>query len=220
MPYYCSCPSTFPSSDQDEEQQEQSPSKGHARAGEEARARTTTPTAAATNVQVFDSSWSATAVFTVSGEPLDNEFLHGNTAHVVPVQQQITVPLPPPVLLPVTSLTSELSVAGAAKAPVLFHRETAQGVGSARVPPRSRAEEECDHTKGPQEQADSVLWLGASSHCYWRAAGRNGGEGDRRRWTLTPKIPMRMARRTGVQIQTGTSTTGSGQESSWCQLLS
>ena len=63
---------------------------------------TTTPTAATGNAPVFDSSWSATPVFTVSGEPLDNAFLHGNTAHVVPV-----VPPPPPTPPPVTSLTPE-----------------------------------------------------------------------------------------------------------------
>lgn len=111
------------------------------------------------------------------------------------------------------------TIAGAAKAPVLVHRETARGVGAARVPPRSRAEGERDHAKGPQEQADSVLWLEASSHCYWRAAGRSSGEGDRRRWRPTPTIPVRMAS-TRMQIRTGTSTTVSGQESSWCQLLS
>ena len=55
----------------------------------------TTPTAATANVQVFDSSWSATAFITVSGEPLGNAFLHGNTAHVVPVSQQPTVSLLP-----------------------------------------------------------------------------------------------------------------------------
>jgi hypothetical protein len=58
--------------------------------------------AATTNTQVFDSSWSATAVFTVSGEPLGNAFLQGNTAHVVPVQQP-TVPPPPPAPPPATS---------------------------------------------------------------------------------------------------------------------
>jgi hypothetical protein len=63
----------------------------------------TSPT---TNTQVFDSSWSATAVVTVSGEPLGNAFLQGNTAHVVPVQQP-TVPPPPPAPHPPTSSTPE-----------------------------------------------------------------------------------------------------------------
>ena len=57
---------------------------------------TATPMAATTNAPVFDSGWSATPVFTVSGEPLGNAFLHGNTAHVVPVPQQPTISLPPP----------------------------------------------------------------------------------------------------------------------------
>jgi hypothetical protein len=59
-----------------------------------------------TNTQVFDSSWSATAVFTVSGEPLGNAFLQGNTAHVVPVSQP-TVPPPPPAPPPATTSTPE-----------------------------------------------------------------------------------------------------------------
>ena len=108
LPCYCSCSSTCPSSDQDEEQQEQAPVKATP-APVKKRAPKTTPTAPAANVQVFDSSWSATAVFTVSGEPLVNAFLHGNTAHVVPVQQQLTLPLPPPALPPATGLTPELS---------------------------------------------------------------------------------------------------------------
>jgi hypothetical protein len=45
-------------------------------------------------------------VFTVSGEPLGNAFLQGNTAHVVPVQQP-TVPPPPPAPPPATSSTDE-----------------------------------------------------------------------------------------------------------------
>ena len=52
---------------------------------------TITPTTPIANMPVFDSSWSATPVFTVSGEPLGNAFLHGNTAHVVP----LVLPLPP-----------------------------------------------------------------------------------------------------------------------------
>ena len=56
----------------------------------------TTPTAGTANAPVFDSGWSATLVFSVSGDPLGNAFLHGNTAHAVPVSQQPTVPLLPP----------------------------------------------------------------------------------------------------------------------------
>jgi hypothetical protein len=61
-----------------------------------------------TNTQVFDSSWSATAVFTVSGEPLGNAFLQGNTAHIVPVKQP-TAPPPPPAPPPATSSTPEIA---------------------------------------------------------------------------------------------------------------
>ena len=46
-------------------------------------------------------------VFTVSSEPLGNAFLHGNTAHVVPVQQQPTVPVPPPAPPPATGSKPE-----------------------------------------------------------------------------------------------------------------
>ncbi|KAN0136413.1 hypothetical protein V8E53_005781 [Lactarius tabidus] len=61
-----------------------------------------------TNTQVFDSSWSATAVFTVSDEPLGNAFFQGNTAYFVPVQQP-TFPPPPPAPPPATSSTPELA---------------------------------------------------------------------------------------------------------------
>ena len=56
---------------------------------------TITPTSPTANMPVFDSSWSATPVFTVSGEPLGNAFLHGNTAHVVPVVPPPLRPTPP-----------------------------------------------------------------------------------------------------------------------------
>ena len=72
---------------------------------------------------------------------------------------------------------------------------------------------------------------GASSRCYWRAdrRGSGGGDGGLRRWTsIMPIIAVRMARRTKLalvisiltQMRTGTPTTGSGRESSWCRLLS
>ena len=46
------------------------------------RARTMKTTT--TDAQAFDESWSATAVFTVSGEPLGSAFLQGNVARIVP----------------------------------------------------------------------------------------------------------------------------------------
>ena len=58
------------------------------------RARTTTNMT--TDSQVFGSSWSATAVLTVSGVPLGHAFLQGNEAGIVPVPQAtITPPIPP-----------------------------------------------------------------------------------------------------------------------------
>ncbi|KAH9055280.1 hypothetical protein EDB87DRAFT_1338580 [Lactarius vividus] len=45
-----------------------------------------------TDAQVFDESWSATAVFTVSGEPLGSAFLQGNKARIVPVSQPTASP--------------------------------------------------------------------------------------------------------------------------------
>ncbi|KAI9436837.1 hypothetical protein H4582DRAFT_362379 [Lactarius indigo] len=54
-----------------------------------AKATTTT-----TDAQVFDASWSATTVFTVSGEPLGSAFLHGNKARIVPVSQPTASPAP------------------------------------------------------------------------------------------------------------------------------
>jgi hypothetical protein len=59
-----------------------------------------------TNTQVFDLSWSMMAIFTVSGEPLGNVFLQGNTVHIVPIQQP-TVPPPPPAPPPATTSTPE-----------------------------------------------------------------------------------------------------------------
>ena len=56
---------------------------------------TITPTTPTANMPVFDSSWNATPVFTVSGEPLSNAFLQGNTAHVIPVIPPLP-PTPPP----------------------------------------------------------------------------------------------------------------------------
>ena len=56
---------------------------------------TITPTTPIANMPVFDSSWSATPVFTISGEPLGIAFLHGNTAYVVPVVPPLP-PTPPP----------------------------------------------------------------------------------------------------------------------------
>ncbi|KAH8999809.1 hypothetical protein EDB86DRAFT_611018 [Lactarius hatsudake] len=46
---------------------------------------TTMMTTMTTDARVFDESWSATAVFTVSGEPLGSAFLQGNKARIVPV---------------------------------------------------------------------------------------------------------------------------------------
>ncbi len=51
---------------------------------------TTTMTTA--DAQVFDRSWSATAVFTVSGEPLGSAVLHGNKARIVPDPQATVSP--------------------------------------------------------------------------------------------------------------------------------
>ncbi|KAH9069507.1 hypothetical protein EDB83DRAFT_2518275 [Lactarius deliciosus] len=42
--------------------------------------------------QVFNASWSATAVFTVSGGPLGGAFLHGNKSRIVPVPQPTASP--------------------------------------------------------------------------------------------------------------------------------
>ena len=108
---------------------------------------TTTPTAATANAPVFDSGWSATPVITVSGEPLGNEFLHDNTAHVVPVQQQPMTPPPPPAPPSATSTP-----------------ETAQGAGPSSVPSGSRARPtraesdkgEGDRAKGPQQHQQGV----------------------------------------------------------------
>ncbi|KAH9069494.1 hypothetical protein EDB83DRAFT_437758 [Lactarius deliciosus] len=49
-------------------------------------------TTTTTDAQVFDESWSATAVFTVSGEPLGSAFLQGNKARIVPVSQPTASP--------------------------------------------------------------------------------------------------------------------------------
>ncbi|KAI9436021.1 hypothetical protein H4582DRAFT_2130263 [Lactarius indigo] len=46
------------------------------------------------NVMVFDTSWSVTAAFTVSGRPLGSTFLHGNKARIIPVSQPTTSPAP------------------------------------------------------------------------------------------------------------------------------
>ncbi|KAH9069486.1 hypothetical protein EDB83DRAFT_2674243, partial [Lactarius deliciosus] len=55
------------------------------------------------DAQVFDGSRSATAVFTVSGEPLGSAFLHGNKARIVPVSQLTASPaLSPPPPLPLS----------------------------------------------------------------------------------------------------------------------
>ncbi|KAI9436041.1 hypothetical protein H4582DRAFT_496407 [Lactarius indigo] len=70
-------------------------------------AKTTTTT---TDAQVFDASWSATAVFTVSGEPLGSAFLHGNKARIVPVSQPTASPPPAATTLaaPATISTSPI----------------------------------------------------------------------------------------------------------------
>ncbi|KAH9069575.1 hypothetical protein EDB83DRAFT_2373420 [Lactarius deliciosus] len=49
-------------------------------------------TTSTTDAEVFDGSWSATAVFTVSGEPLGSAFLQGNKARIVPVSQPTASP--------------------------------------------------------------------------------------------------------------------------------
>ena len=48
--------------------------------------RSTTATTSS-DTHVLDESWSATAVFTVFGEPLGSAILQGNTARIVPVPQ-------------------------------------------------------------------------------------------------------------------------------------
>ncbi|KAH9013546.1 hypothetical protein EDB84DRAFT_892532 [Lactarius hengduanensis] len=52
-----------------------------------------TKTTTTTDAQVFNVSWSATAVFTVSGEPLGSAFLHGNKTRIVPVSQPTASPV-------------------------------------------------------------------------------------------------------------------------------
>ena len=66
----------------------------------------TTPITTA-NVPVLDSGWSATPVFTVSGESLGNVFLHGNMAHIVPVVQP-PLPTPPPAASSLTPETAQM----------------------------------------------------------------------------------------------------------------
>ena len=69
-----------------------------------AKQSTTTTTVA--NAQVFYSSWSATAVFTVTGKP----YLQGNRARIVPNSQ--TAPAPPisTTTTPITPATSSPSM--------------------------------------------------------------------------------------------------------------
>ncbi|KAH9036072.1 hypothetical protein EDB84DRAFT_1197633 [Lactarius hengduanensis] len=66
---------------------------------------TTTPDA-----EVFDGSWSATAVFTVSGEPLGSAFLQGNKARIVPVSQ--------PTASPATATTTPSAPASFTSSPI------------------------------------------------------------------------------------------------------
>ncbi|KAH9012643.1 hypothetical protein EDB84DRAFT_931517 [Lactarius hengduanensis] len=105
---------------------------------------TTTPTP---DAEVFDGSWSATAVFTVSGEPLGSAFLQGNKARIVPVSQPTASP---------AAATSTPRTAAIAKTPACVYRETAQDVGAPRIPSGSRprpagAAEEKDEGEGEGE---------------------------------------------------------------------
>ena len=54
------------------QEQEQSPSAAAVASSAKQHATTTTTTTTVANAQVFDSSWSSTAIFTVTGKPLGN----------------------------------------------------------------------------------------------------------------------------------------------------
>ena len=127
----------------------------------------TAPTAATADGPVFDSSWSATAVFTLSGEPLANAFLRGNTAHVVPV-----VPLLPSAPSPATSSTPE--TAQMQKHRDLFNGKPRKAWGCLVSLPDPEPEQHKQKTikgKGSREGtagavSGSGTLSGASSRCY------------------------------------------------------
>ncbi|KAH9036066.1 hypothetical protein EDB84DRAFT_1437744 [Lactarius hengduanensis] len=67
-------------------------------------------TTTTTDAEVFDGSWSATAVFTVSGEPLGSAFLQTNKARIVPVSQ--------PTASPATATTTPSAPASFTSSPI------------------------------------------------------------------------------------------------------
>src|SRR6266702_8135767 len=67
-------------------------SKSKSRGPGTAPKRPATTTMTTADTQVFDRSGSATAVFTVSGEPLGSAFLHVNKARIVPNPQAMVSP--------------------------------------------------------------------------------------------------------------------------------
>ena len=148
---------------------------------------TTTPTAVTSKAPVFDPSWSSTSIFTVSGEPLDHAFLHGNTAHVVLVLQQPTIPLSPPASPSATSSTPETRnrTNTNAKASTCVYLETTQGVRLSRVSsgPRARPTR-AENDKGEAAvgaASESDILSGSSSRCYWRASRGGSSDGGQRR---------------------------------------
>ncbi|KAH9041071.1 hypothetical protein EDB85DRAFT_2272139 [Lactarius pseudohatsudake] len=108
-----------------------------------AKQPTTTTT---TDAQVFDASWSATVMFTVSGEPPGSAFLHGNKARIVPVSHPTasptaatTTPTAPATITCQPDTRTRRTAAAIAKTPACVYQETAQDVGAAHVPFGSRA---------------------------------------------------------------------------------
>ncbi|KAH9167685.1 hypothetical protein EDB89DRAFT_2124368 [Lactarius sanguifluus] len=137
---YCSCSLSsqkrgetwLPSRGADlrKEEQEQRPRSG-AGAGDDEAARNDMMTTTA-DAQVFDGSRSATAVFTVSGEPSGSAFLRGNKACIMPVSQPTIFPTAAHYTTTHTALTTITA------SPIPEHWEIAQDVGAARVPSGSR----------------------------------------------------------------------------------
>ncbi|KAI9436874.1 hypothetical protein H4582DRAFT_364219 [Lactarius indigo] len=116
-----------------------------------------------TDAQVFDGSWSATAVFTISGESLGSEFLHGNKAGIVPVSQPTTSPA----LAATTPAAPRLSPPARYPNP----RRNCNGVGkclsgnragggAAGVPPRSQPRPAGAENDEGEGEVDGHRWSG------------------------------------------------------------
>ena len=148
-------------------------------------------------------------MLTLSGEPLGNAFLHGNTAHVVPVVPPPLHRTPPPATNSSTPETAQTQ-----KHRYVFIEKPRKACG----PLVSLPDPEPDQferkgkaiviaRRGRRSNRRALFFVGDLEPLLLarrQTAGRSGGDGGLLRWIPISIIPVRITKRTKMQMWTRT----------------